>query len=151
MKTKACFPGSFDPFTKGHEDIVRRALTVFDEVVIAIGQNSSKTSFFELEKRKLHIQSCFNTDRVVIQDFQGLTVDFCKANNCTHIVRGLRDSKDFSYEQPIALLNRDMENIETVLLLPDPRYLAINSTIIREIFKNGGKIDGFVTNSHLLV
>ncbi len=151
MITKACFPGSFDPFTKGHEDLVKRALGLFDEVIIAVGHNTSKTGFFPIEARLHHIQSCFDSPRVIIQAFSGLTTEFCKANNCTHIVRGLRETKDFSYELPIALLNRTMTEIETVFLLPDPQFIAINSSIIREIYKSGGKIDQFVTNTELLI
>jgi pantetheine-phosphate adenylyltransferase len=151
MKTKACFPGSFDPFTKGHEDLVNRALSLFDEVIIAVGVNTSKTSLFSNETRLAHIRSCFETERVKVVNFRGLTVDFCDANGCTHIVRGLRDTKDFSYELPIALMNRSMAKIETAFLLPDPVLFPINSSIVREIYKSGGKIDEFVTNSHLLI
>lgn len=151
MNTKACFPGSFDPFTKGHEDLVNRALGLFDEVIIAVGHNTSKTSFFPLETRLKHIQSLFDSPRVIVQTFTGLTTEFCKANNCTHIVRGLRDTKDFSYELPIALLNRTMTGIETAFLLPDPQLFAINASIIREIYKSGGKIDQFVTNTEMLI
>lgn len=149
---KACFPGSFDPFTKGHEDIVRRGLTLFDHIVIAVGQNSTKQSLFALETRLEHIRSIFGDDtRISVDAYSGLTVDYCQQNGCTHILRGLRDSKDFSFEQPIALMNRAMADVETVLLLPDPALLAINSTIVREIFKSGGKIDAFVTNVAQLV
>jgi len=149
---KACFPGSFDPFTKGHEDIVRRGLTLFDEVVIAVGHNSSKQSLFDLETRVKHIQSIFSGEQgVSVESFTGLTIDFCAQHNCTHILRGLRDAKDFHYEQPIALMNRGMMPIETVFFLPAPELLAINSTIVREIYKNGGKIDAFVTNTSQLV
>jgi pantetheine-phosphate adenylyltransferase len=149
---KACFPGSFDPFTKGHEDVVRRGLELFGEVVIAIGRNSSKQSLFDLEKRVSHISSLFEGEaRVSVTAFEGLTTKFCTENGCTHILRGLRDNKDFNYEQPIALMNRSMTGIETVFLLPDPVLLAINSTIVREIWKSGGKIDAFVTNPGLLV
>lgn len=151
MTTKACFPGSFDPFTKGHEDLVNRALGLFDEVIIAVGVNTSKTTLFPNEIRLEHISSCFETDRVKVIAFSGLTVNFCKEHNCTHIVRGLRDTKDFSYELPIALLNRSMSQIETTFLLPDPVLFPINSSIIREIYKSGGKIDEYVTNSHLLI
>lgn len=152
MKKIACFPGSFDPFTKGHEDIVRRGLELFDEVIIAVGVNTSKQSYFPLEKRLQHIQSCFpDTANLRIATFEGLTVEFCKNNGCTHILRGLRDTKDFNYEHPIALMNRTMTAIETVFLLPDPSLMAINSTIVREIIKSGGKIDAFVTNSNELV
>jgi pantetheine-phosphate adenylyltransferase len=149
---KACFPGSFDPFTKGHEDVVRRGLKLFDTVVIAVGHNSSKQSLFSLETRLAHIRSLFSDEpRVLIETFEGLTIDFCKQQNCTHLLRGLRDGKDFNYEQPIALMNRTMSDIETVFILPDPSLLAINSTIVREIYKNGGKIDAFVTNAAQLV
>ena len=149
---KACFPGSFDPFTKGHEDVVRRGLTLFDSVVIAIGQNSTKQSLFTAQSRMAHIRSVFADDsRVEVVAFSGLTIDFCKKHGCTHLLRGLRDTKDFNYEQPIALMNRTMASVETVFLLPDPTLLAINSTIVREIYKNGGKIDAFVTNVDQLV
>lgn len=149
---KACFPGSFDPFTKGHEDVVHRGLTLFDQVVVAVGHNSSKQSLFSLESRLAHIRSVFgDDDRISIVTYSELTVEFCRKNDCTHILRGLRDGKDFHYEQPIALMNRSMSGIETVFLLPDPVLLAINSTIVREIFKNGGNIDAFVTNAAQLV
>lgn len=149
---KACFPGSFDPFTKGHEDVVRRGLTLFDSVIIAVGHNSSKQSLFSIESRLAHIRSVFSDElRIEIMTYSELTVSFCKKNGCTHILRGLRDGKDFNYEQPIALMNRTMAEIETVFLLPDPSLLAINSTIVREIFKNGGEIDAFVTNAEQLV
>lgn len=149
---RACFPGSFDPFTKGHEDVVRRGLGLFDEVLIAVGQNSSKQSLFALEKRLEHIGSLFAGEpRVSVTGFSGLTVDLCREKGCTHILRGLRDGKDFSYENPIALMNRTMAGIETVFVIPEPELMAINSTIVREIFKNGGKIDAFVTNVQQLV
>lgn len=152
MITKACFPGSFDPFTKGHEDVVRRGLSLFDEIVIAVGVNTSKSPYFSLEKRIAHIKNLFaNEPRVIVQTFSGLTVTFCKENDCTHILRGLRDTKDFNYEQPIALLNRDMADIETVFVMPDPQLMAINASIIREIHKSGGEIDKYVTNVHQLV
>jgi pantetheine-phosphate adenylyltransferase len=152
MTTKACFPGSFDPFTKGHEDVVRRGLSLFDEIVIAVGVNTSKAPYFNLEKRLAHIQGLYSSEpRVKVKTFSGLTVTFCKENQCTHILRGLRDTKDFNYEQPIALLNREMENLETIFVLPAPELMAINASIIREIHKSGGKIDRYVTNVHQLV
>ncbi len=150
---KACFAGSFDPFTKGHEDVVHRGLNLFDEIVISVGINSSKTPFFSLEKRLKHIASLFEGNKKVsIQTFENeLTVYFAQKNKCTHLLRGLRDSKDFSYEFPIGLMNRRLANMETVFVLPDANLMEINSTIVREIFKNGGKIDVFVTNADLLV
>jgi cytidyltransferase-like protein len=98
MQKIGLFPGSFDPFTKGHEAVVRKALGLFDELIIAIGLNSSKSSHFDLEKRKAHIESLFNGEKLRIVTYQQLTVDLCREIGATHIVRGLRDSKDFGYD-----------------------------------------------------
>jgi pantetheine-phosphate adenylyltransferase len=144
------FPGSFDPFTKGHESIVMKALEVFDEIVIAIGVNSKKKSFFSLEKRKIHIESLFD-DRVRVISFEGLTVDLCKKMNCKHLVRGLRDVKDFEYERSIAQMNRTLYPIETIFFLTDIEFSSINASIVREIAINGGDITPFVTNPGFLV
>jgi pantetheine-phosphate adenylyltransferase len=152
MKKIGLFPGSFDPFTKGHEAVVHNALNLFDEIIIAIGVNSSKNYLFELEKRKNHIRSMFeNESRLRIETYSSLTVDFCKEIGATHIVRGLRDSKDFEYERSIAHMNTALSGIETVFLLTNQEYSAINATIVREIYKNNGDISLFVTNANLLV
>jgi pantetheine-phosphate adenylyltransferase len=152
MKRIGLFPGSFDPFTKGHEAVVKKALELFDEVIIGIGTNTSKSYLFSLEKRKEHIRSLFpNNEKVKIETYQKLTVDFCQEIGAGYIIRGLRDSKDFEYEKSIAHMNHDISGIETVFFLTDQQYGAINSTIIREIFRNGGNISSFVTNPHLLV
>lgn len=151
MKRIGLFPGSFDPFTKGHEAVVRKALGLFDEIIIAIGTNSSKTYQFELSKRMNQIQSLFEKDAIRIVTYQKLTVDLCKEMGASHIVRGLRDSKDFEYERSIAQMNNQLSGIETVFFLTDPEYAAINATIVREIYKNNGDITHFVTNAHLLV
>ena len=152
MKRIAVFPGSFDPFTKGHECIIDKALSLFDEVVIAIGQNTSKKYLFPLENRKSHIESIFeNNNRVRVEVFTGLTVTFCKEINADFIVRGLRDSKDFGYERSIAQMNHEISGIESVFFMTVPEYTAINSTIVREIHKSGGSIDLFVTNADILV
>lgn len=152
MKKTAVFPGSFDPFTKGHECIIDKALNLFDEVVIGIGQNTSKNYLFSLESRKQHIESIFeHEDRVKVLVFTGLTVDFCKSINSDFIVRGLRDSKDFGYERSIAQMNYEISGIESVFFMTVPEYTAINSTIVREIHKSGGNIDLFVTNAEKLV
>lgn len=151
MKKIAVFPGSFDPFTKGHEVVVHKALHVFDEVVIAIGINSTKKSVFSLEKRMTHIQSLFsNNESIRIVTFQSLTIDLCKEVGAKHIVRGLRDSKDFGYERSIAHMNNTLSGIETVFFLTNQEYAAINATIVREIYNNNGPISAFVSNSQLL-
>lgn len=152
MKKTTVFPGSFDPFTKGHECIVEKTLRLFDEVIIGIGQNSTKKYLFNIDNRKKHIESLFkNENRVKVEVFTGLTVEFCKSINADIIVRGLRDSKDFGYERSIAQMNYEISGIDSVFFMTVPEYTAINSTIVREIYKSGGDIDLFVTNSEMLV
>ena len=152
MSKVALFPGSFDPFTKGHEAVVRQGIDLFDTVIIAVGVNTTKNSYFELNKRISHIESIFeDTDKVKIEFFSGLTIDFCKKMGAQFILRGLRDSKDFEFEKSIAHMNETMSGIRTVFLLTDLEYAPINSTIVREIHKNGGNIDHFVTNASILV
>ena len=152
MKKIGLFPGSFDPFTKGHENVVIKSLTLFDEVIIGIGINSSKNYFFDLNKRISHIESLFeNYPTVKIMTYQKLTVDFCKEIGADFIVRGLRNNKDFEYEKSIAHMNQQISDIETVFMLTAQKYGAINSSIVREIVRNNGSIDAFVTNADLLV
>jgi pantetheine-phosphate adenylyltransferase len=152
MKKIGLFPGSFDPFTKGHEIVVRKSLPLFDEVIIGVGVNSKKSYMFSLESRLKHINELFaDCDQVSVSQFQKLTVDFCKDIGAQHIIRGLRDSKDFEYEKSIAHMNQAISGIETVFLLTDPEYAAVNASIIREIHKNGGPIGAFVTNPEMLV
>ena len=152
MKKVGLFPGSFDPFTKGHEVVVKKSLDLFDEVIVGVGVNSSKKYMFDLEKRIAHINSLFDSEpKVRVAEFQTLTVNFCKEIGASHIIRGLRDSKDFQYEKSIAHMNFDISGIDTVFFLTEQRYSAINSSIIREIQKNGGPIESFVTNPEKLV
>lgn len=152
MKKITVFPGSFDPFTKGHECIVEKTLNLFDEVIIGIGQNASKRYLFNIKSRKNHIESIFkNEDRVNVKVFTGLTVEFCKSIKADFIVRGLRDSKDFGYERSIAQMNYEISGVDSVFFMTVPEYTAINSTIVREIYKGGGNIDLFVTNAEKLV
>lgn len=152
MKRIAVFPGSFDPFTKGHECVVEKAVKLFDHLVIAIGQNTSKNYLFDIDQRKVHIESIFkNHENVSVREFGGLTVAFCKEIGAEFIVRGLRDSKDFGYERSIAQMNIEISGIESVFFMTVPEYTAINSSIVREIYKSGGSIELFVTNSELLV
>jgi pantetheine-phosphate adenylyltransferase len=147
MQRIAVFPGSFDPITKGHESVVKRALPLFDSIIIAVGFNSDKKeSFFSLEKRIAWINQVFiNEPKIEVKEFSGLTVDFCNKMNANFILRGLRTSADFEFERAIAQTNRFLNlNIETIFLLTTPEHTHINSTIVREIIKNNGDASIFV-------
>jgi pantetheine-phosphate adenylyltransferase len=146
MKKVAVFPGSFDPITIGHEAIVRRALNLFDEIVIAVGANALKKSFYTLETREEMIEKVFhNEKRIRIDHYEGLTVDYCNIIGARFILRGLRTSADFEFERAIAQVNKVMApDIETVFLLTVPEHSHINSTIVRDIIKNGGDASIFV-------
>lgn len=149
MKKTAVFPGSFDPFTIGHEAIVRRALSIFDEIIIAVGANAEKKSFFPLRTRKEMISRTFHDEpRVKVDHYTGLTVDFCKANGAGYLLRGLRTSADFEFERAIGQVNKSMApGIETIFLLTAPEHSFINSTIVRDVLKNGGDASGFVPSA----
>jgi pantetheine-phosphate adenylyltransferase len=152
MKKIALFPGSFDPFTKGHESVISKALPLFDEIVIGVGFNTTKTPHFSLESRIKQIETIYSREpKIVVESFQKLTVEFCKDIKATFILRGLRDTKDFEYEKAIAQMNKDLSGIDTVFFMTDPNVSSISATIVREISKNGGIIEQFVTNSNLLV
>jgi pantetheine-phosphate adenylyltransferase len=152
MKKIAVFPGSFDPFTKGHESVIAKATDLFDEIIIAFGVNVSKKYMFDLSKRLSHVQGIYkNNAKIKVLTYSGLTVDFCKSMQAKYIIRGLRDTKDFEYEKPIAVTNEKMAGIETVLFYTDAEVAHISSTIIREIHKLGGDVSNFVTNFEELV
>lgn len=152
MKKIALFPGSFDPFTKGHESVIEKALPLFDEIIIGLGVNSNKQSYFELKNRLAHIRSIYDDEKKIsVQTFHKLTVDFCQDIHASFILRGLRDTNDFEYEKAIAQMNLSMSGIETVFFMTDPAVAPISATIIREIARNHGNIDAFVTNPDLLV
>jgi pantetheine-phosphate adenylyltransferase len=140
------FPGSFDPITTGHVDLVRRALPLFDKVIIAIGINSQKQTLFSLEKRKTWIENVFrDDDRVSVDVFEGLTVHFCQKVDAHYLLRGLRNASDFDYEKTISQLNQIVgENIETLFFISKPEYSHISSTIVREIIKGGGNAKPFL-------
>jgi pantetheine-phosphate adenylyltransferase len=146
MKKTAIFPGSFDPFTVGHESIVRRAIPMFDKIVIMIGYNANKKSFFSIEKRLKWIKQVFqNENKIEVQVYGGLTVDFCKEAGAKYILRGLRTSADFEYERAIAQMNKKMHpEIETVFLLTLPEHTPVNATIIRDIIFHGGDATMFL-------
>ncbi len=146
MEKIALFPGSFDPFTIGHESIVRRALPLFDRIIIAIGYNSDKDGFFALDERIGWIQQVFEGEKKIeIDKYQGLTVDFCRKKGARFILRGLRTSSDFEYERAIAQMNKVMyPEIETTFLLTLPEHTHINSTVVREIIRLGGDAHAFL-------
>jgi pantetheine-phosphate adenylyltransferase len=146
MDKIAIFPGSFDPFTVGHESIVRRAIPMFDEIYIMIGNNANKQSFFSVEKRMKWINQVFkNEEKVKVRVHEGLTVDFCKEVKARYILRGIRTSSDFEYERAIAQVNKKMHpEIESVFLLTLPEHTPINASIIRDIVSHGGDASMFL-------
>ena len=145
MKT-AVFPGSFDPITKGHESIIRRAIPLFDQIIVAIGINADKAGFFPLQQRLEWISKVFENDpEVIVKSYYGLTVDFCLQNQCSYMIRGLRTSADFEFERSVAQVNHRLSsNIETVFFLTQPEHVMITSSIVREVYKYGGDVSQFV-------
>ncbi|HSD13544.1 MAG TPA: pantetheine-phosphate adenylyltransferase [Flavobacterium sp.] len=136
---KAIFPGSFDPITLGHYDIIKRALPLFDEIVVAIGINAEKKYMFSLEDRKKFIEDSFkNEPKVSVVTYEGLTIDLCHKLNAQFILRGLRNPADFEFEKAIAHTNRQLSDIETVFLLTAIDTSHISSSIVRDVIRNGG-------------
>ena len=145
---RAVFPGSFDPITLGHCDIINRGTQLFDELIIAIGENLSKNYLFSLEQRKAFIENIFSDNKKIkVFIYSGLTTDFCKKVKANYILRGLRNSSDFEYENSIAQTNKKTGEIETVFLLSSPEKSFISSSIVREIIKHNGKFEDLVPNS----
>ncbi|MBK9150156.1 MAG: pantetheine-phosphate adenylyltransferase [Saprospiraceae bacterium] len=142
----AVFPGSFDPITTGHVDIVRRALPLFDKIIVAVGVNNQKQALFSLEKRLDWLRDVFREmPKVEISYFEGLTVKFCEQQNARFLIRGLRNASDFDYEKTISQLNTIIgNNVETIFLISQPEYSHISSTIVREIIKGKGNVAPFV-------
>lgn len=145
MKRKAIFPGSFDPITLGHVDIIQRGVTLFDELVIAIGINVQKKYMFEQEQRRAFVEATFaHITNITVMTYEGLTVDFCKEIDAQFILRGLRNPADFEFEKAIAHTNRKLSEIETVFLLTSSGKSFISSSIVREVMRYGGDYSGLV-------
>ncbi|MDA9970642.1 pantetheine-phosphate adenylyltransferase [Flavobacteriaceae bacterium] len=145
---KAIFPGSFDPITLGHVDIINRGVTLFDEVIIAIGENSSKNYMFSLEERKQFIEHTFKDNpKVSVVSYSGLTTEFCKEIGIDFILRGLRNPADFEFEKAIAHTNRHLSTLETVFLLTSAQTSFISSSIVREIIRFDGDYQKLVPKS----
>ena len=146
MSRIAVFPGSFDPITIGHQSIIERACLVFDKVIVAIGDNADKKSYFDINQRMEWIEKVFASEpKVSVEKYSGLTVDFCKKVDARFILRGLRTSADFEFERSIGQVNKKLyPDIETVFLLTAPEHTSINSSIVRDIIRNGGDASQFV-------
>lgn len=142
----AVFPGSFDPITLGHIDLVKRAVPLFSKIIVAVGVNNQKSTLFSLEKRISWLQEVFKDDKKVeVAFFEGLTVRFCEERNAHYLIRGLRNASDFDYEKTISQLNTIIgKDIETIFLISQPEFSHISSTIVREIIKGKGNVSPFV-------
>ena len=142
---KCLFPGSFDPFTLGHKSIVDRTLQFAEEVVIAIGVNAGKKSMFSLEERMAQIQKVYADDpRVKVASYEGLTTDFAESIGATAMVRGVRTAQDFEFERMLADVNRKLTGVETILLITEPQYSAISSSVVRELLSYGKDVKDFL-------
>lgn len=145
---KAIFPGSFDPITLGHFDIIKRSLPLFDEIIVAIGVNAEKKYMFSLDERKRFIEQAFaNEPTVKVITYEGLTIDLCKKLDAEFILRGLRNPADFEFEKAIAHTNRRLSKIETVFLLTAAKTSFISSSIVRDVIRNGGDYKVLVPDS----
>ena len=145
---RAIFPGTFDPFTLGHLDILNRSKLIFDEVIIGVGENIDKKAMFSLEDRIDFIKSVvINSENIKVQSYKGLTIDFCKKVDANFIVRGVRNNGDFEFEKAIARTNRLLSKIETVFLLTSAKTSFISSSIVRELIKNKGDYSRLIPES----
>ena len=142
---RAVFPGSFDPITVGHVDIINKGLEIFDEIIIGIGENNEKKCMFSSKRRAEFIKTVYSKEtRVKVLTYKGLTVDFCKNNNSNFLIRGLRSTSDFEYEKDIAQINNDISNIETVFFLASAKHSSISSSIVRNLIDNKGNYQLYI-------
>lgn len=146
MERIAVFPGSFDPVTLGHVSIIKRAIPMFDQIIISLGVNSEKKSMFTLDQRMLWIKEIFKKEpKVIVDSYTGLTIDYCRKKKAQYILRGLRTAADFEFERGIGQINKKLANeIETVFLLTEAQYTPISSSIIRDVIRNGGDVSGLI-------
>lgn len=149
MNKVAVFPGSFDPITKGHENVIKRAIPLFDKIVVAIGENSDKKSYFDLRDRIQWIEAVFSdSPTVIVKTYSGLTVEFCKQMEARYLLRGLRTSADFEFERSIGQINKRLyPDIETVFMLALPEFTPITSSIVRDVHRHKGIILEFIPTS----
>ena len=146
MSRTALFPGSFDPVTVGHIEVISRSLELFDKIIVGVGHNATKNYMFPLEDRLQWIRDSFqNVPQVEVETYTGLTLEFCKKVGARFILRGLRTSADFEFERSIAQMNHYLDNgIETIFILSSPQYAPVSSTIVRDIIRHGGDASAFV-------
>ncbi|MDP1623700.1 MAG: pantetheine-phosphate adenylyltransferase [Bacteroidales bacterium] len=152
MQRIAVFPGSFDPITRGHESVIKRALPLFDRLIVAIGENGDKNTFFPLDCRLKWLHQIFEQEsRITIKTYTGLTIDFCRSEKAGFILRGLRTSADFEFERGIGQMNKMMyPDVETVFLLCAPEYASLSSSIVRDIIRHKGDVSQFVPEGIIL-
>lgn len=146
MERIAVFPGSFDPITCGHESVIRRAAPLFDKIIVALGINSQKNHFFDVETRLKMIDATFaDFDHIVSDSYLGLTVDYCHKVEAKYLLRGLRTAADFEFERSIGQMNKQIDNnIETIFMLTQPEHTPLNSSIVRDILRNNGNAEKFI-------
>lgn len=146
MERIAVFPGSFDPITCGHESVIRRAIPLFDKIVVAIGVNTLKNHYFDVETRLKMIDATFSDcDSIISDSYKGLTVDYCKQVGAKYLLRGLRTAADFEFERSIGQMNKQLNNdIETIFMLTQPEHTPLNSSIVRDIMRHNGNAEKFV-------